>query len=171
MSIRAVLCGSDAVLDVVLPAISSHPCHTLMLFQYLLFIFTYLVGSSLYCHVNCVCKKNCKIPSKWFHPWKSMHPWKLHLLLLFLLFLFLVFDGLVRGRMRCIRSHLSCSHKEGSKYLTLLVIVIRRRSLPSSPLYDMMHHVLLVLVLSTCPCWLSLVDSSTCGPRASLLVC
>ena len=86
-----------------------------------------------------------------------MHPWKLHLLLLFLLFLFLVFDGLVRGRMRCIRSHLSCSHKEGSKYLTLSVIVIRRRSLPSSPPLDMMHHVLLVLVLSTCPCWLSLL--------------
>ena len=88
-------------------------------------------------------------------PLEINHPWKLHLLLLFLLFLFLVFDGLVRGRMRCIRSHLSCSHKVGSKYLTLSVIVIRRRSPPSSPPLDMMHHVLLVLVLSTCPCWLS----------------
>ena len=83
-------------------------------------------------------------------PLEINHPWKLHLLLLFLLFLFLVFDGLVRGRMRCIRSHLSCSHKVGSKYLTLSVIVIRRRSPPSSPPLDMMHHVLLVLVLSTC---------------------
>ena len=52
-------------------------------------------------------------------------------------------------------SSILCSHKVGSKYLTLSVIVIRRRSPPSSPPLDMMHHVLLVLVLSTCPCWLS----------------
>ena len=166
--LRAVMCGSDAVFDVALPAISSHPCHTLMLFQYLLFIFTSLVGSSLYCNVNCACKKN----NVKFHQNDSTLGNQCTLgsciLLLFLLYLFLVFDGLVRGWMRWpILSYLlRCSHK-GSKY-PIFRIKIRRWSLPSiSTLGNgASYHTRTGAIDVSIG---SLLDSSTCGPRASLL--
>ena len=55
-----------------------------------------------------------------------MHPWKLHLLLLFLLFLFLVVDGLVRGRMRVWLIYL-CSHNGGSKYNISILIETKHK--------------------------------------------
>ena len=75
-----------------------------------------------------------------------MHPWKLHLLLLSSFII-----------ISCVRwsfpwsneaqqtSPISCRHNDGSTYITLHVIVIRRRSLPSSPPLDMVHHIFLVL--------------------------